>query len=214
MTRTTNARLAGFMFLFYIANGITAMVLFDRAAAGATVAAKLASIAQHAPLMRVVAVLTLLTVIDALVLAVALYGITRDYDPELALLALLFRVVEGAVGAVGTIATLALVWAVTEGSAAAALGAMLLKSQNWTETIGASSFAFGSTIYCSLFLRARTIPRWLAWLGVIGSILTIASQLLNVLQLIRGPGIMALWIPIFLFEVIFGAWLLVKGVRA
>ena len=35
MTRTTNARLAGFMFLFYIVVGITSLVLFGRATGGA-----------------------------------------------------------------------------------------------------------------------------------------------------------------------------------
>ena len=34
MTRTTNARIAGFTFLAYIAAGITSMVLFRRAAPG------------------------------------------------------------------------------------------------------------------------------------------------------------------------------------
>ena len=48
MTRATNARIAGFTFLAYIAAGITSMVLFGRAAAGEGVAAKLAGIAAHA----------------------------------------------------------------------------------------------------------------------------------------------------------------------
>ena len=49
MTRTTNARFAGFMFLFYIATGITSLVLFNQATSGAEgTAAKLASIAQQA----------------------------------------------------------------------------------------------------------------------------------------------------------------------
>ena len=45
MTRTTSARLAGFLFLFYIATGITSMVLFGHATSGAHgTAATLASI--------------------------------------------------------------------------------------------------------------------------------------------------------------------------
>ena len=42
MTRTTNARIAGFTFLFYIAVAFPAMVLFSRAAGGEGIAAKLA----------------------------------------------------------------------------------------------------------------------------------------------------------------------------
>jgi hypothetical protein len=42
MTRTTNAKIAGFTFLFYIAVAFPAMVLPNRAAAGEGIAAKLA----------------------------------------------------------------------------------------------------------------------------------------------------------------------------
>jgi len=45
MTRTTNARIAGFTFLFYIAAGLASMAVFGRATAGEGIAAKLASLA-------------------------------------------------------------------------------------------------------------------------------------------------------------------------
>ena len=69
MTRTTNARIAGFTFLFYIAVAFPSMVLFDRAARGEGIAAQLASIAQHATNVRVAVVLSLLGCFSALVLA-------------------------------------------------------------------------------------------------------------------------------------------------
>ena len=57
MTRTTNARIAGFTFLFYIAAGLSSMILFGRATSGDGIAAKLAGIAQHATDVRVVVLL-------------------------------------------------------------------------------------------------------------------------------------------------------------
>ena len=48
MTRRTNARIAGFTFLFYIAVAMTGMILANRAIRGEGTAEKLASIAQHA----------------------------------------------------------------------------------------------------------------------------------------------------------------------
>ena len=42
MTRTTSARIAGFTYLFYIAVGISSMVLFNRATSAEGTAAKLA----------------------------------------------------------------------------------------------------------------------------------------------------------------------------
>jgi Na+-driven multidrug efflux pump len=87
MSRTTNARIAGFTFLFYIAVGVASMVLSGQAT-GAAGTAKLAGIAQHALQIRLTVVLGLLSMMSALMLGVTLYSLTRDQDPELALLAL------------------------------------------------------------------------------------------------------------------------------
>ncbi len=104
MTRTTNARLAGFTYLFYIAVAFPSMVLFDRASSAEGMAAKLARIAAHASDVRITVVLSLLSGFTALVLAVALYGITRDEDHELAVLALSCRIGEGVLGSISVIA--------------------------------------------------------------------------------------------------------------
>jgi hypothetical protein len=134
MTRSTNARIAGFTFLFYIAAGLSSLAVSNRAISGEGIAAKLASIAQHATDMRVIAVLTLLTSFCALVLGVTLYAITREQDPDLAMLALNCRVVEGANGATSLPRTLELLWLATatganapDTAAAHALGAFLLR---------------------------------------------------------------------------------------
>ena len=99
MTRTTNARIAGFAFLVYIAAAFPSMILLDRATREG-IAAQLASIAQHATDVRVAVVLVLVGRSPALVLAVTLYAITRDQDPDLAMLALTCRVAEGIIGMV------------------------------------------------------------------------------------------------------------------
>ena len=64
MTRRTNARLAGFMFLFYIATGIAGMALFAPATSGKGTAAKLVSVAQHATLTRLAAVYSLVMMMN------------------------------------------------------------------------------------------------------------------------------------------------------
>src|SRR5688572_2123313 len=95
MTRRTNARIAGFTFLFYIAAGIGSLVLSGPATRGEGIAAKLAGIAQHATALRISVVLSLLTSFAALVLGVTLYAITREQDPDLAMFGLTCRVLEG-----------------------------------------------------------------------------------------------------------------------
>ena len=88
MTRANNARIAGFTFLIYIVAGIASMMLFGRAASGAGAAAKLAGIAQHTSEMGIVVLLGFIQCFAALILAVTLYAITREQDPDIAMLAM------------------------------------------------------------------------------------------------------------------------------
>ena len=98
MTRASNARLAGAVLLVYIATGVTSLVLSGRIVAGADgTAAKLASMVQHAPLVRVNILLTLLQAAYAMVLGVTLFALTRDEDRDLAVMGLCCRVAEGVV---------------------------------------------------------------------------------------------------------------------
>jgi len=215
MKRATNARIAGFTFLFYIAAGITSMVLFTRAAGGVDVAAKLAGIAQHATYVRLTVLLTLLQGFSALVLAVTLYAITRDEDPDLAMLGLTCRVAEGVTG-IFVARTLGLLWLATaaptagETGAAHVLGAFLLGMGAWNP--GATFFAVGSTIFSWLLLRGRMIPAPLAWLGVFASVLLVVILPLELAGLVGGPVTTFMWLPALVFELALALWLLVKGV--
>lgn len=164
MTRRTNATVAGITFLVYIAAGISTMALSNRGNAAA--------------------VLTLATSFCALVLGVTLYAITRDQDQDLALLALLCRVIESvpghgggaiyfAVGSTlfcwlllqGRMIPVALAWL---GVAASALLVMLLVLNT------AGFFGHGTNWSSSV--------TWLTWL------------------------------PMLVFELTFAVWLIVKGV--
>jgi hypothetical protein len=166
MTRDTNARIAGVTFLVYIGAGIASM-----AVAGRT---------------HVVDVLSLITSMSALVLAVTLYAITRGEDRDLALLALTCRVVEaipsGGRGAVffaagstifcwlllrGRMIPVALAWL---GVAASVFLVVILPLQR------AGVFAGTATWYSGV-----------TWL---------------------------MWLPMLVFELTVAAWFIVKGVEA
>ena len=110
MTHRTNARIAGFTFLFYIAVGISDIVLFSRATGSEGITAKLAGITQHAFQVRLSIVLGLVQAFCAIVLAVTLYRITCDQDSDLAMLGLTFRLGEGFIGAISTRAAHELLW--------------------------------------------------------------------------------------------------------
>jgi hypothetical protein len=219
MTRTTNARLAGFTFLFYIAVGIAAMVLSTRATSGEEMAAKLTSMAQHPTEVRVVVLLTFLECFSALVLAVTLYAITREQDPDLAMLALTFRVAEGVVGGVSISSTFGLLWLATttranapDTATAHALAAFILKADASYPLIAATFFAAGSMLFSWLLLRGRMIPVALAWLGVVASVLLVIGLPLQIAGVLRGTVAQLMWLPMAAFEIPLALWLLIKGV--
>jgi len=169
MTRSTNARIAGITFLVYIAAGLTVLRLGSGGADGSAV--KLAHV-----------VLELLCNFSALVLGVTLFGITREVDHDVALLAMMCRVGEGVVGAVS--------------------GSML---------VPATFFAVGSTLFAWLLLRGRTIPVLLAWLGVVASVLVVVGLPLQQAGLLGGTATRLMWAPMLVFEVVLGLWLIIKG---
>ncbi len=216
MTRTTNARIAGFTFLLYVAAGIASLVLFGWATSGEGIEAKLVGIAQNASDVRITVVLDLLQCFSALVLAVTLYAITREQDPDLAMLALTCRVGEGVIAAIGIPSTLGLLWLATAAGASApdtvaahALGAFLLRGN---VALTATFFAVGSTLFSYLLLRGRMIPIPLAWLGVVASVLLVVGLPLQLAGFLRGPVTSLMWLPMLAFEVPLALWLLIKGV--
>lgn len=217
MTRRTNARIAGLAFLLYIAAGLTALVLTRGAGEG--IAERLANIALHATQLRVALVLELLECFCALALAVTLYSITRDVDPDLAMMILVCRVAEGVSGAVSLERAAARLWLATvsgtaapDPSAMAALGAVVLKLPG-SMAIGASFFAVASAIFSYLLLRGRLVPAWLAWVGIAASILLVVCLPFELARVLPAAIAQAMWIPMLVFEVPLGVWLIAKGVR-
>jgi hypothetical protein len=220
MTRRTNARIAGIAYLAYIAFAFPAMVLSGKATGGESigVAARLASIAQHTTEMRATIVLEILSGFCALVLAVTLYGITRDEDRELALLGFACRVGEGLMGTF-PVTTLGLLWLATNTGPAApdptssnAIAAYLLKIGTWQPISAALLFAAGSTLFSYLLLRGRMIPVALAWLGMFGSALLVVILPLQLAGVVTRLITQLVWIPVAIFELTLAPWLLIKGV--
>lgn len=216
MTRATNARIAGFTFLAYIAAGIASMVLFRRAAGGEGVGAKLAGIAAHAADMGILVGLALVQCFSALLLGVTLYAITRDEDGDLAMLGLVCRVVEGVLAALSIPAMLTLFGLATASGADApdtaavhALAAYLLRDD---VALTATFFAVGSTAFAYLLLRGRMIPVPLAWLGVVASAVLVVGLPPQLAGWLHGPITSLIWLPMLAFEVPLGLWLLTRGV--
>jgi hypothetical protein len=165
MTRTTNARLAGFTFLFYIAAGIAGLALAGRT---------------HAT-----AVISVLTSFSALVLGVTLYAITRDQDPDLAMLALTCRVIEAIPGDAKVNAIFF--------AAGSTLFAWLLLRGRMIPLALAWLGVIASPLLGVILLLQRA-----GWLGEATGWASSLTWLL--------------WFPMLIFEVALALWLLIKGV--
>ncbi len=151
-------------------------------------------------------------------LAVTLHALTREQDPDLALLGMACRLGEGLLGSLSVPGLLAL-QALAKGGgggapdspAAHVLAAYLLRGDM---AFTATFFAVGSTLFCYLFLRGRMIPLPLAWLGVVASVLLVVVLPLQLAGFLRGPVTAFVWLPMLAFEVPLALWLMLKGVAA
>lgn len=222
MTRTTNARVAGFAYLFYAAIGICNEVLMHRARGTGSDVAKLASIGEHATDVRMAVLIVVLECLSAFVLGVTLYGITREEDNELAILILVCRVAEGLLGTLNIPNYLGLLWLAKAGGATGA-GDIAITNALRTSLmmpvpgipIGAIFFAVGSLIFSWLLLRGRMVPVSIAWLGVLSSALLAVVLPLQLAGFSTGPvnGYYQ-WVPALVFQIVIALWLLIKGVAA
>ena len=217
MRRRTSATVAGVTLLLYIIIGVAQMIIGRGVVRGQGTAVMLASIASHAGSVRVNALLGLATSFVALTLGVALYGLTREEDHELAMLALMCRVAEGVVGSLPALASLGLLWLASNGSTGVpsesplAAAELLVKLRGLLPLLGATFFAVGSLLFTYLLLRGRMIPRSLALLGVVASavlVLLLPGQLAGI---IGSPVTSYMWAPMAVFEVVLAVWLLAQG---
>ena len=162
MTLTTNARVAGLTLLFYIAAGIATMVLADW---------------PHAT-----DVISVLTSFAALVLGVTFYALTREQDPDLALLGLTCRVVESSPG---------------EGTIYFAVGStifawLLLRGRMIPIALAWLGVLAGILLVVFLFVQRA---------GLFGGAVNWSS-----------PVTWIIWLPMLVFELTLALWLLIKGV--
>ena len=70
-------------------------------------------------------------------------------------------------------------------------------------------FGVAALIFYYLLYQSNLVPRWISVWGAIASILLILVNLLEVTGII--PGLMILYLPIILNELVLAIWLIVKG---
>lgn len=216
MTRQLHARLAGASLLLYIAVAFPSFVLATSATRGAGIADRLVTAGAHVAWIELSIVLTVLSAFLALVLAVSMHQITHDDGPAIATLAMVARVAEAVlvvsgVPALRTVAALAEPTSGIDPAATLVLGTLLLMPEQQL-VLSAPFFALGSLGFAVLFWTSRSVPRWLSGLGIVASLLLVVSTPLQLAGVLSGTPALAAWLPMLLFEVPLGVYLLVRGV--
>jgi hypothetical protein len=167
----------------------------------------------------------LATVAGSAVLTVALYVVLKPVSRQLALLAVLWWLVECSVAAVTVAGDLAMLLFLGGANASPAANAELLQANARLlvsmdaggNRVAAVFFGLGSTVFCWLWFKSRFIPRALSAFGILASLVptivplaTVASSALVDEPLRRARA----GTPIIIFEVLLGLWLLRRPPRS
>jgi hypothetical protein len=153
-------------------------------------------------------------------LSLALYVILKTVNKNLALLALLWRLGEAIIGGGVTVLSGLIPLLLLNGEAALeteqlqALVGLFLDVRSAGLDVVLMFIGMGGTVFCYLFFKSKCVPRILAAWGM----LTYFSMLILSFVSILSPDLpgavrMAFYVPGGLFEIIFGLWLLIKGVN-
>jgi hypothetical protein len=164
----------------------------------------------------------LITYAADVVLLVALYVILKPINPSLALLAAFWRLVETSIFIASSLVDFDALRALGTDDYLRGFGTDQLQvlarlsigAHGAEYIVGLMFFGLGSTVFSYLWFKSRYIPRALAAWGVFSSSLVAACSFVIIIfpgfADIATPGFL---VPIAIFELTMGFWLLIKGLR-
>jgi len=154
-------------------------------------------------------------------LAMGLYVTLKPINRNLALLALLFRMVEATIFGIECLFSFIVLRAFMGSDSLHALGAnqpsllMNLRSAVYADafTIAGLFFSMGSVLFFYLFARSSYIPKVLSILGLVSSALVTVTCLASLVFPHPAKLLQLGWAPIAVAEFLVGVWLMLKGVN-
>lgn len=216
------AKIVGFLYLFAMAISIFGESVRGRLILPHDAAQTASSIVASEALFRLSIVGDLVIYVCDIILFWGIYVILKRVNKDIALLAAFFRLVETAIlGATTLTAFIALrllsgadYLRVVETAQLQALARGFLSIYGIGLSVGFVFLGLGSAIFSYLWLKSRYIPRGLAWLGIFGSLLmAIMSLVTMVFPVVWDRVGMAYMMPMGLYEIGLGLWLLIKGLQ-
>jgi len=219
------ARVAGFMFLFsLIVPLLNWTFVLSKLIVAENVIATANNIMANELLFRIGITIELIMSVGLIVLALALYIILKPVNKNLALLALLLKLVEATiVVAIVLVSFIALqilngeayLTAFTLEQLQVPVG-LILNSHTAIYSIPMVFLGLDMMVFSYLFFKSKYIPKILSGFGI----LSFALILIHALMYIIAPKYammpisqMIFYAPSGLFEIIIGIWLLSKGIK-
>ena len=220
------AKAAGFLYLFTMAAAnFVEFYMRGRVIVPGDAVQTAGNIAASGQLFRLVIAADLLILAAGIMLAVVLYVILKPINRSLALLAVFWRLMECSVVAAtiaNNFAALLLLGGANSSRAfnaeqLPALARLSVSMDTAGNRIAAVFFGLSSAVFAGLWFKSRYVPRLLAAWGVLASLVPIFVPFSAIVL----PALAAVplrrartGIPIIIFEVILGFWLLIKGIDA
>jgi hypothetical protein len=217
MTTALTARIAGGTMLLYRVIGVWSFLLYENSLGGRG-ADRVMSVAANAGDLRLATVMTMVYMLLALVLGTTLYLYTREGGAGLATFGLVGRTAEAALYGVFAVCLVAMVSIATSSTdASRVIDSRLVREIALTAhrvaMAGCMFFAAGNAAFAWVLVRARLAPRWIAVLGVFAAVLPLVGLPLQIIGALRGYPTPVMWLATFLFELLFGVWLLTSRMR-
>jgi hypothetical protein len=215
------ARFAGFMYLFIIVCFAAAQLIVPGIAGNGTFVEASQRIAASELLYRVGLFFDVVGSLATIPLVVALYVILRPIDRNLALMAVLFRVIETAADVVWIVASFMVLQLHLEATHAhgfdatqlAGLADLASGANGVGFELSAAVSTLGSVIFFYLFLKSHYIPRLLAGWGIFGAVWFTAVGFLSLLLPQVAASAPYGFLPILIAEVSTGLWLVSVGIK-
>ena len=217
------ARIVGILYLLTMATSIVGYVLRGPMIVRGDTLQTATHIAASERLYRLSIVADLITVAGVIVLLWAIYVVLKPVDRNLALLAAFFRLAENIVLAGITLcgfATVALLGstphlrAFDTAQLQALIYTLAVRVHGAGFNVGFVFLGLGSTVFAYLWLKSGYIPRFIAIWGIWSSLL-LSVVTLGIMIFPRWGALGLLhMMPLGLFEVGLGFWLLIKTLRA
>ena len=213
-------QLCGFLYLFILLTSVLSKFMAGAPLDPEDASSSLGAVAEGGKRFQISIAFDLVSHASVVALGGALFLAFSPYNRSLALVAMLWRVAEGTIIAFNEVNN-AVLLAVAQKFVSATgdevvsletLGRALIVAEDWGFKIGLAFFALGSLLFGILFVSSGAVPPALAWWGAIAGLLAVGGRWLALFSP-NVPVVLetASFVPIILFELVFGIWLLFWG---